>query len=36
VSGSAPDDGQQIGLFAASPDKDAATFAFDDLKATKP
>jgi hypothetical protein len=36
LSGSAPDKGQQIGLFAASPDKDAATFAFDDLKATKP
>jgi hypothetical protein len=36
LSGSAPDDGQQIGLFAGSPDKDAATFAFDDLKATKP
>jgi hypothetical protein len=36
VSGSAPDNGQQIGLFAGSPDKDAATFAFDDLKATKP
>jgi hypothetical protein len=35
-SGSAPDNGQQIGLFAGSPDKDAATFAFDDLKATKP
>lgn len=36
VSGSAPDNGQQIGLFAGSPEKDAATFAFDDLKATKP
>jgi hypothetical protein len=36
VSGSAPDNGQQIGLFAGSPDKDAATFAFDDLKLTKP
>ena len=36
LSGSAPDNGQQIGLFAGSPDKDAATFAFDDLKATKP
>jgi len=36
VSGSAPEKGQQIGLFAGSPDKDAATFAFDDLKATKP
>ena len=36
VSGSPPDNGQQIGLFAGSPEKDAATFAFDDLKATKP
>jgi hypothetical protein len=36
VSGSAPDKGQQIGLFAGSPEKDAAIFAFDDLKATKP
>ena len=36
VSGSPPDKGQQIGLFAGSPDKDAAVFAFDDLKATKP
>ncbi len=36
LSGSAPDNGQQIGLFAGSPEKDAATFAFDDLKATKP
>jgi hypothetical protein len=36
LSGTAPDNGQQIGLFAGSPDKDAATFAFDDLKATKP
>jgi hypothetical protein len=35
-SGSAPDNGQQIGLFAGSPDTDAAVFAFDDLKATKP
>jgi hypothetical protein len=36
ISGSAPDKGQQIGLFAGSPDKAAATFAFDDLKITKP
>jgi hypothetical protein len=36
LSGSAPDKGQQIGLFAGSPDKAAATFAFDDLKVTKP
>ncbi len=36
LSGSAPDNGKQIGLFAGSPDKDAAVFSFDDLKATKP
>jgi hypothetical protein len=36
LSGSAPDGGQQIGLFAGSADKDAAVFSFDDLKATKP
>lgn len=36
LSGTAPDKGQQIGLFAGSPDKAAATFAFDDLKLTKP
>jgi hypothetical protein len=36
ISGSAPDKGQEIGLFAGSSDKAAATFAFDDLKITKP
>jgi hypothetical protein len=36
LSGSAPDNGQQIGLFAGSPEADAAVFSFDDLKATKP
>jgi hypothetical protein len=36
LSGSAPEKGQQIGLFAGSPDKAPATFAFDDLKVTKP
>jgi hypothetical protein len=36
LAGTAPDKGQQIGLFAGSPDKAAATFAFDDLKLTKP
>jgi hypothetical protein len=36
LSGSAPDGGQQIGLFAGSADKDAAVFSFDDLKVTKP
>ena len=36
LSGSAPDGGQQIGLFAGSADKEAAVFSFDDLKVTKP
>jgi hypothetical protein len=36
VAGSPPDNGQQIGLFAGSPDDAAASFGFDDLKATKP
>jgi hypothetical protein len=35
-TGSPPDDGQQIGLFVGSPDAGAASFAFDDLKTTKP
>ena len=35
-SGSPPENGQQIGLFAGSPDAGVASFAFDDLKATKP
>jgi 3-keto-disaccharide hydrolase len=34
--GSPPDKGQEIGLLVASPDQGAATFAFDDLKVTKP
>ena len=34
--GSPPDKGQQIGLLVASPDQGAASFAFDDLKVTKP
>lgn len=36
VTGSPPDNGQQIGLFAGSPDNAAAVFAFDDLKVTGP
>ena len=36
VSGSAPDKGQQIGVFAGASDSAAATYTFDDLKATKP
>jgi hypothetical protein len=36
VSGSPPDNGQQIGLFAGSPDQDAAVFAFENLRVTKP
>ena len=34
--GSPPDKGQQIGLLVASPDQGSATFAFDDLKVTRP
>jgi hypothetical protein len=36
LAGSPPDNGQQIGLFAGSPDQDAAVFAFDGLRVTKP
>ena len=36
ISGSPPDKGQQIGLFAASPDQGQASFAFDGLRVTKP
>ena len=36
ISGSPPEKGQQIGLFAASPDQGQATFAFEGLKVTKP
>ncbi len=36
LTGSAPDNGQQIGIFAASPEKGAASFSFDNLKVTKP
>ncbi len=36
LSGSPPENGQQIGLFVGSPDKGAATFAFDDLRVTNP
>jgi hypothetical protein len=36
LTGSPPDNGQEIGVFAASPEKGAATFAFDNLKVTKP
>jgi hypothetical protein len=36
VSGSPPEDGAQIGFFAASPDSGAATYSFDDLRVTKP
>jgi hypothetical protein len=34
--GSPPEKGQQIGLLAASPEAGDASFAFDDLKVTKP
>lgn len=36
LSGSPPEQGQQIGVLAASPEEGAALFAFDDLKVTKP
>jgi hypothetical protein len=36
LMGSPPDKGQQIGLMAVSPESAAATFAFDDLRVTKP
>lgn len=36
VTGSPPDGGQQVGVFAASPAAGAATFAFDTFKVTKP
>lgn len=36
LEGSAPENGQQIGLFAASPPTTEARFAFDNLKVTKP
>ena len=36
LTGSPPDNGQQIGVFAASPPSAAASFGFDNLKVTKP
>jgi len=36
LTGSPPDNGQEIGVFAASPDAGAATYSFDNLKVTKP
>lgn len=36
LTGSPPEDGGAIGVFAGSPDTGAAIFAFDDLRATKP
>jgi hypothetical protein len=36
LEGSPPENGQQIGLFAASPPSGAARFGFDNLKITKP
>ena len=36
ISGTPPDKGQEIGLFAASPDTGQAMFAFEGLKVTKP
>jgi hypothetical protein len=36
LDGTPPADGQQIGVFASSPEAGEATFAFDDLKVTGP
>ena len=36
LSGSPPEQGQQIGLLAASPEAGEARFAFDDLRVTRP
>lgn len=36
LEGTAPENGQQIGLFAASPPTGQARFGFDNLKVTKP
>ena len=36
LEGSPPENGQQIGLFAASPPSGRASFGFDNLKVTKP
>ena len=36
LTGSPPDSGQQVGIFAASPPSAAASFGFDNLKVTKP
>ena len=36
TDGALPDKGQQIGLLAASPEAGDASFAFDDLRVTKP
>lgn len=36
LEGSGPENGQQIGLFAASPPSGQARFGFDNLKVTKP
>ena len=36
IEGDPPDKGQQIGLFAASPEQGAASFGFEGLRVTKP
>ena len=36
LSGTPPEKGQEIGLFAASPEKGQASFAFEGLRVTKP
>jgi len=36
IEGTPPENGQQVGLFAGSPQDGAATFAFDNLRVTNP
>jgi hypothetical protein len=36
ITGSPPDNGQEIGIYAASPEAGPATFSFDNLRVTKP
>jgi hypothetical protein len=36
LTGSPPDNGQEVGVFAASPESGTATYSFDNLKVTKP
>lgn len=36
IEGTPPENGQQVGLFAGSPESEAATFSFDNLRVTNP